>query len=154
MIIHNICLWRKKILPFIRNYVILLLFFLSFKTGAIHKMFKMYNFLPYLSRDWINLFGYLVICLKSAGSCQHQILFWGKIRKYCTFGFFLVFIYGKCHKLLNTIVSDKMTYAKCRPRSDCSWRSSLIRVYTVCYSTKYFKKQLHKKHNLGQNSME
>ena len=28
-----------------------------------------------------------------------------------------------------------------------------IRVYTVCHSTKYFKKQLHKKQNLGQNSM-
>ena len=26
-----------------------------------------------------------------------------------------------------------------------------IRVYIVCYSTKYFKKQLHKKQNLGQN---
>ena len=23
---------------------------------------------------------------------------------------------------------------QCRPRSDCSWRSSLIRVYTVCHS--------------------
>ena len=22
----------------------------------------------------------------------------------------------------------------CRPRSDCSWRSSLIRVFTVCYT--------------------
>ena len=29
-----------------------------------------------------------------------------------------------------------------------------IRVYTVCFSTKYFKKQLHKKQNLGQNSLE
>ena len=37
---------------------------------------------------------------------------------------------------------------QCRPRSDCSWRSSLIRVYTVCHSIKYFKKQLHKKQNL------
>ena len=26
-----------------------------------------------------------------------------------------------------------------RPRSDNSWRSSLIRVYTVCYSTKYLR---------------
>ena len=30
-----------------------------------------------------------------------------------------------------------------RPRSDCSLRSSLIEVYPVCRSTKYFKKQLH-----------
>ena len=26
-------------------------------------------------------------------------------------------------------------YKQCRPWSDCSWRSSLIRVYTVCHST-------------------
>ena len=26
-----------------------------------------------------------------------------------------------------------------RPRSDCSWRSSLIRVYTVWHSTRYFR---------------
>ena len=36
---------------------------------------------------------------------------------------------------------------QCRCRSHCSKRSSLIRVYTVCHSTKYFKKQLHKKQN-------
>ena len=27
-------------------------------------------------------------------------------------------------------------------------------LYTVCHSTKYFKKQLHKKQNLGKNSMK
>ena len=43
---------------------------------------------------------------------------------------------------------------QCRPRSDCSWRSRLIRVYTVCHSIKYFKKQLCKKQTLGQKSME
>ena len=31
---------------------------------------------------------------------------------------------------------------------------SLIRVYTVCHSTKYLKKQQFKKQNLGKNSME
>ena len=34
---------------------------------------------------------------------------------------------------------------QCRPRSDCSLRSSLIWAYTVCLRTKYFTKQLHKK---------
>ena len=34
---------------------------------------------------------------------------------------------------------------QCRPRSDCSWRSSLIRVFTVWHSTKHFKRQMHKK---------
>ena len=40
---------------------------------------------------------------------------------------------------------------QCRPRSDCFWWSSLIRVYTVCHYTisKYFK-ELHKKQNLGK----
>ena len=43
---------------------------------------------------------------------------------------------------------------QCRPRSDCSRRSSLIRVFTVCHSTKHFKRQLHKKQNLNEKSME
>ena len=38
----------------------------------------------------------------------------------------------------------KWLWKQCRPRSDCSWRSSVIRVSTVCHSTKYLKKQLHK----------
>ena len=33
-------------------------------------------------------------------------------------------------------------------------RSSLIRVYTVCHSTKYFRTQLHKKQKLGKRSMK
>ena len=37
-------------------------------------------------------------------------------------------------------------YEPCR--SVCSFRSNLIRVYTVCHSTKYFTKQMHKKQNL------
>ena len=45
-------------------------------------------------------------------------------------------------------------YKQSRPRSDCSWRSSLIRVHTVCHFNEYFKKQLHKKHNLGKKIME
>ena len=43
---------------------------------------------------------------------------------------------------------------QCRPRSDCSRRSSLIRVYTICHSTKYFQKQLHRKQKLGHKRME
>ena len=53
--------------------------------------------------------------------------------------------YGKCPKISYTKVFDKY--------SICIWpllsdrRSSLIRVYPVCHSTKNFKKQLHKKKN-------
>ena len=39
-----------------------------------------------------------------------------------------------------------------RPRSDCAFRSSLIKIYTVCHFTKCFKKQLHKNKNLGQKN--
>ena len=53
-------------------------------------------------------------------------------------------------KFSNTKMSDKMAYAN----SVDPDQSSLIRVYTVCHSAKYFKKQLHKKQNLGQNSLE
>ena len=59
--------------------------------------------------------------------------------------------YSKCPKISNTKVSDKMTYAN---SAVLYQRSSLIRVYTVCHSTMYFQKQLHKKQNLGQNSTE
>ena len=50
--------------------------------------------------------------------------------------------YGKCPRILYTKVSDKMAYAY-----------SAIWVYTVCHSTKYCKKELHKKQNLGQKHM-
>ena len=36
----------------------------------------------------------------------------------------------------------------------CSWGSSLIRVFTVCHSTKHFKRPMHKKQNLSRKSME
>ena len=65
-------------------------------------------------------------------------------------------IYGKCPKISNTKVSDKMTYAnkQCKPRSGSSFRSSLIKIYNVKQSTKHFKQQVHKKQNLGQNKTE
>ena len=49
---------------------------------------------------------------------------------------------SKCPKLSCTKISDKMK--QCRPRADCCKRSKLIRVYTVCHSTKYSKKKLYK----------
>ena len=45
---------------------------------------------------------------------------------------------------------DKITYANSVvPDQTAPKRSSLIRVYTVCQSTKYFKKQLHKKKKIS-----
>ena len=72
------------------------------------------------------------------------------------FGVFLLNLpYGKCPKILNTKVSDKMTYANSvDPDQTAPEGSSLIRVYTVCHSTKYSMKQLHKKQNLGQNNIK
>ena len=35
-----------------------------------------------------------------------------------------------------------------------SAEGAVLSVYTVCYSTKYVKKQLHKKQNLGWKSMK
>ena len=57
---------------------------------------------------------------------------------------------AKFPKISYINVSDKMTFAndfykQCRPRWDCPWRSSLIRVYTVCHSTRYLKKKKKKK---------
>ena len=59
--------------------------------------------------------------------------------------------YGKCPKISFTKV-DKMAYTNSEdpdqtaPASGAVWSGS----YTVCHSTKYFKKQLHKKQNLGK----
>ena len=59
-------------------------------------------------------------------------------------------MYDKYSKILYTKVSYKMTYGYANSEDPDSFQSSLIRVYTVCNSTKYFEKQLHKKQNLGQ----
>ena len=53
--------------------------------------------------------------------------------------------YRKCSKILNTSCLLIMSWQtvqtqikSLRPRSDCFWRSSLIRVFPVCYSDKHF----------------
>ena len=56
-----------------------------------------------------------------------------------------------CSKVSYTKVADEMAYANSADpdafRSSLTWVCTvcMIRVYTVCYSTNYFKKQLHKK---------
>ena len=51
--------------------------------------------------------------------------------------------YGKCSKIFNTKVANKMAYATMQIRQLLKELSdqclSLIRVYTVCLSTMYFK---------------
>ena len=39
---------------------------------------------------------------------------------------------------IDTSCLQKDIDKQCRPRSDCFWRSSLIRVFPVCYSDKHF----------------
>ena len=56
----------------------------------------------------------------------------------------LIFFVMSSNFVLQNVKQNDMC-KQCRPRSDCSWRSSLIRVYTVCHSTKYFNKQLYKR---------
>ena len=53
-------------------------------------------------------------------------------------------------KLSYTKLSDKMSYANIADSDQTASEGSLVRVYTVCHSTKYFKKQLHKKQDLGK----
>ena len=61
-------------------------------------------------------------------------------------------IYGKC-QILYTKVSDKMAYTNSSDSDQAAPEGHLIRVYTVCHSTRYFKKQLYKKQTLGQKSI-
>ena len=63
--------------------------------------------------------------------------------------------YGKCPKITNTKVSDKMIYANSADQDQTApegavWSGSTL----FAIPLKYFKEQLHKKRNLGQNSME
>ena len=69
----------------------------------------------------------------SATSCKEKITWFYQ----STFG-----PYGKYSKICNTIlvVCEKGPDKQCRPRSDCFWRSSLIRFFSVCYSDKHFVK--------------
>ena len=46
--------------------------------------------------------------------------------------------YGKCSKILILVACQKGLDKKCRPSSDCFWRSSLIMVFPICFSVKYF----------------
>ena len=50
----------------------------------------------------------------------------------------MIMLYGKCPKNSYTKVTNEMTYAN-SVDPDQTDGSSLIRVYTVCLSTKYFK---------------
>ena len=64
-------------------------------------------------------------------------------------------MYGKCLKILNTKVSDKMAYVNSADPDQTApegavWSGSTLFVIL----TKYFKKQLCRKQNLCPNSME
>ena len=50
--------------------------------------------------------------------------------------------YSKCLVRLYTKVSDKVAYANGANPDQTAPEQNLIRVYTVCLSTNYFKKQL------------
>ena len=41
-------------------------------------------------------------------------------------------------KFWTLIACQKGLDKQCRPRSDCFWRSSLIRIFAVCYSNQHF----------------
>ena len=63
--------------------------------------------------------------------------------------------YGKCPKILNTKVSDKMAYANSvdpdqTAPGEAVWSGSTLFAIPICN----FKKQLHKKRNKVQNSLE
>ena len=59
--------------------------------------------------------------------------------------------YGYCSKMSYTKLANKMAYTN--SADPAQTRSSLIRVFTVCLSTEYLKKKLHKKQNLGKKKV-
>ena len=67
----------------------------------------------------------IILALKQGFLFMPFQVIWATLREYAH--------YGKCPKFQTPYFLTKNIYAN-------SWRSSLIRVYTVLYSTKYFKK--------------
>ena len=46
--------------------------------------------------------------------------------------------YGRCSKFWTPVACQKGLDKQRRSRSDCFWRSSLIRIFPVCYSCMHF----------------
>ena len=59
-------------------------------------------------------------------------------------------IYGHCPKILYTIFFDKISHANSADPN----QTAPMRIYNVCYSTKYFVKQMHEKQSLVMKSQE
>ena len=82
----------------------------------------------------------------------------GRQRLWCLFCFFLhaiLFwkgIYGKCPKILNTKVSDKMTYANSADPDQTAYEGAVWSGSTLfAIPLSILTKQLHKRQNVGQN---
>ena len=93
-------------------------------------------------------------------SCFRSIFFSSTVAGGCSGGTGGIFVTDSClggGYNIDTMNVLKFPTPKCLTKwhmQTVQTQISLIRVYTVCHSMKYFKKQLHKKHNLGWNSME
>ena len=67
--------------------------------------------------------------------------------------FIVIFIYYTVNvlKFRTLVACPKGLDKKCRPRSDCFWRSSLIRVFPVCYSDKQLVNSSSENQDLFEN---
>ena len=100
------------------------------------KPMKNYEF---SGRNYVKSLNWITFCYKIfVPSSQFQWDFWQKneqIPQYLA----RISIPATVNVLnLTTIFLPKRLRQKCRPRSDCFWRSSLIRVFSVCYSDMHF----------------
>ena len=59
----------------------------------------------------------------------------------------IIYKYGKCPQMSYVKVADKIAYANNADPDQTAPEGALVRVYTVCHSTKHFKTQLHKQQN-------
>ena len=79
---------------------------------------------------WIQLYP------NSKEICCYKECHYKEFSMYNTF-FFLLYTVNVL-KFRTLVACQKGIDKQCRPRSDCFWRSSLIRVFSVCYSDKHF----------------
>ena len=131
------------------------------RFGKNPRVINKYSFLSPLKKEIIHSTKLNCVCVffvffffSTQGDCIHQVDLRPILQRRLLMHL-LKDVYRKCPgNFVHQSVTSNGICKQCRPRSDCSWRSSLIRGYTVYHSTMCFKKQLHKKQNSGQIGME
>ena len=89
---------------------------------------------------WLGIFSMLIEINRSFSFLVMKFIgFYDPSVHFSSFSFMISHrLYIAVLKFVTLVICKKGLGKQRRPRSDCFWRSSLIRVFPVCYSDKYF----------------